>query len=254
VARGLVHLERELRADRLEPGLELGPFGVDGAEERHARALADGPPRERVLELARQRGERSLAHLRDVAVEGGEQVLDARELVRTRLASQEQAELDHTPPRRGVRAHEAAQQVVHTPHVVALGERVAVVHRDVSEALDGEDLVGDRAEPIAPVDVEPAQAREARELPGERRELGRDLEPARLTWMIFFVQFKLPAFAFLGFWAAINLIGAVSGAVQTNWYAHLGGFAYGAPLALLIHAWVERRNPIIAALRAKGAR
>lgn len=72
---------------------------------------------------------------------------------------------------------------------------------------------------------------------------------AKLTMLFFFVQFKVPAYGFLGVWVLLNLFGVLLQLFAVDWYAHLGGFLLGLVGALTLYRWAARRNPIIEQLR-----
>ena len=74
---------------------------------------------------------------------------------------------------------------------------------------------------------------------------------ARLTMMFFFIQFKLPTAAYVLFWAAINVFGVLTQRGNIAWGAHLGGFACGLTIALLLDRRIVAKNPILKLLRAK---
>ena len=74
---------------------------------------------------------------------------------------------------------------------------------------------------------------------------------ARLTMMFFFIQFKLPTAAYVLVWAAINVLGVLTQRGNIAWGAHLGGFACGLIIALLLDRRIVTQNPILKLLRAK---
>ncbi len=72
---------------------------------------------------------------------------------------------------------------------------------------------------------------------------------ARLTWMLIVFQFRLPAPWWVLIWFALNLLGYLAGNKGIAWGAHLGGFAAGLVLALLLDSVVLRHNPRVRLLR-----
>lgn len=52
-----------------------------------------------------------------------------------------------------------------------------------------------------------------------------------VTWFILPLFFWVPATLYLGYWALIQVVSALSGVPGTAWWAHLGGFTIGVLLA-----------------------
>ena len=65
------------------------------------------------------------------------------------------------------------------------------------------------------------------------------LFPRVKLWVVaFFIRWRIPVFAYLGFWLLINLIGGANHASGVAWFAHIGGFAMG-----LLAGWLLRNTP-----------
>ncbi len=56
----------------------------------------------------------------------------------------------------------------------------------------------------------------------------------RIGWVFTPIRFEVPAWAYLGFWALIQLFFAWMDVPGVGWWAHLGGFACGALIAALL--------------------
>jgi membrane associated rhomboid family serine protease len=72
---------------------------------------------------------------------------------------------------------------------------------------------------------------------------------ARLTFMILFWQFKLKATSYFIIWAAFNVFGLLMGQGNIAWDAHLGGFACGLVIALLLDKRIVGSHPYLPLLR-----
>ena len=68
---------------------------------------------------------------------------------------------------------------------------------------------------------------------------------AKLTVMAMIFQFKISAAVFIGFWVVVNILGHLAGVGKIAWTAHLGGFATGLAIALVIRTRVLEANPIL---------
>ena len=72
-----------------------------------------------------------------------------------------------------------------------------------------------------------------------------------LTFIPPFFIFWLPAWLYLGYWAVIQVVQAVGGAVASAaavdgvaWWAHVGGFVFGALLVRLLAEPREARSVV----------
>ncbi len=63
----------------------------------------------------------------------------------------------------------------------------------------------------------------------------------KLFQMILFVQVRLPAWVYLGFWVGFQAVmGLFSSGAHVAWFSHLGGFVFGSVMTPLVLAWRRR--------------
>jgi membrane associated rhomboid family serine protease len=72
---------------------------------------------------------------------------------------------------------------------------------------------------------------------------------AKLTFMLIVFQFKLSAPFYMLIWLGLNVLGYVSDQGNVAWGAHLGGFAAGLVVALLLDKQVLERHAFVRLLR-----
>jgi membrane associated rhomboid family serine protease len=76
---------------------------------------------------------------------------------------------------------------------------------------------------------------------------------ARLTFMFLVFQFKVAAWAWIGLWFAIQVLGAVAdfggGRTHIGWLAHIGGFLAGLVFIWPFQGSLLKRQPLLRLLR-----
>jgi membrane associated rhomboid family serine protease/DNA-directed RNA polymerase subunit M/transcription elongation factor TFIIS len=77
---------------------------------------------------------------------------------------------------------------------------------------------------------------------------------ASFTFMFFVYQKKLSVAWYFGLWIVINIIGMVSGDVEIDYWAHIGGFSVGLLIGWGLKQKVYAQNPLVAMLAAPEAR
>ena len=68
---------------------------------------------------------------------------------------------------------------------------------------------------------------------------------ASLTFMVFVFQVKVAPHWYFLIWSGTNILGMWMGDVGVAYWAHLGGFAFGLLVGLLMNRWVRARNPML---------
>lgn len=77
---------------------------------------------------------------------------------------------------------------------------------------------------------------------------------ASLTFMVFLWQTKLTALYYMLIWLALNLFGMLVEQEGIDYWGHIGGFAVGMVIALLMRRWVIERNPLVRLMSSPHAR
>lgn len=77
---------------------------------------------------------------------------------------------------------------------------------------------------------------------------------ARLTFMVFIVQVKLAALYYMFIWLGLNFFGMLMSNAGIDYWGHIGGFAVGMIIAVLLQRWVIERNPLVRLMSSPYAR
>ena len=77
---------------------------------------------------------------------------------------------------------------------------------------------------------------------------------ASLTFMFIIWQKKLSPIWYFAIWAALNIFGLLSQGLGVAYWAHLGGFAAGLLIGMLLRERIMERNPLIQLLQRPEAR
>ena len=77
---------------------------------------------------------------------------------------------------------------------------------------------------------------------------------ASLTFMIFIWQTKLTPIYYMLIWLGLNLFGMLVGGDGVDYWGHIGGFAVGMIIALLLRRQVIEHNPLVRLMSSPYAR
>ena len=77
---------------------------------------------------------------------------------------------------------------------------------------------------------------------------------ASLTFMVIIYQVKLAPMYYMLIWLGLNFLGMLIGEDGVDYWGHIGGFAVGMIIALLLHRWVIEHNPLVRLMSSPHAR